>query len=235
MYGFIQEKIINRIRQYGFRVGMVQILRAMLRTMYHVNTDIIFIIPDFKGHVYNDPCIEQLTHERIRQAAVEGALSEAEASLLSDFFADGLRGVCAVINGKLAGYGWVQCKGEYRFGRTGRMIIPPKYTIVKNLFVLPEFRGCGVGQKLNEARLAIIPAGQVPVVFIIPENRFAIRNWEMFGFQRSLKVKCWQWFSGDWQMKIERLAEGEYVAELERALIVENCEKFLRDKSRLIL
>ncbi|MCD6474798.1 MAG: hypothetical protein J7K85_00875 [Anaerolineaceae bacterium] len=225
MYGFIQEKIINRIRQYGFRVGMVQILRAMLRTMYHVNTDIIFIIPDFKGHAYHDPCIEQLTHERIRQAAGEGALNEADVSLLSSFLAEGSQGVCAVINGKLAGYGLVQYEGEYRFGRTGRMIIPPKYAVAKNLFVFSEFRGQRLGQRLNEARLALIPAGYIPVGFIIPENRFAIRNWEMFGFQRVLQIKCWCWLASRWHIKIVRLAGGKYVDELEQVLIEGNSEK----------
>ena len=225
MYKFIKEKTINRMLQYGFQAGMAQIMRVIVRLVYQVKQDIIFIIPGFRGHVYNDPCIEPLTNERIRQAADEGALNEAEVSLLSGFLTEGSQGVCAVINGKLAGYGLVQYEGEYSFGRTGRMIIPPNYAVVKNLFVLSDFRGQRLGQRLNEAILALIPAGHIPVGFIIPENRFAIRNWEMFGFQRILQVKRWCWFASHWQMKIDRLADGKHVDELEQALIEGNREK----------
>jgi len=164
---FIRNKIVNRVRQYGYRSAFAQISRAALRRVYQVDRDIVFVIPDFDVYAFCDPCIIPLTPERIQQAADAGELNTDEAQLLSDFLAERCRGVCAEIDGKLAGYGLVQFEGEYRFGRTGRMIIPPNHVIVKNLLVFPDYRGHKLGQKLTEALLALIPSG------CLPERRIA--------------------------------------------------------------
>lgn len=208
----------SRIRQFGLYSASVQIVRAMLRLVYRVELNIVFVIPEFSTPAFNDPCIVPMTRERIQKAANAGGLKENEIQLLAGFLAEGCHGICAEINGKLAGYAWIQFEGEYRFGRTGQMIIPPNYAMVKNLLVFPEYRGCKLGQKLNVARLAQIPSGHIPVAFIIPENRFSIRNWEKYGFQRVLQVKRWSWFRGPWRMHIERLANVPEVVELEKAL-----------------
>jgi hypothetical protein len=57
-----------------------------------------------------------LTPERIQGAADAGELNTDEVQLLSGFLAEGCRGVCAEIDGKLVGYGFVQFEGEYQFG-----------------------------------------------------------------------------------------------------------------------
>lgn len=219
MREFIRNKIVNRVRQYGYRSAFAQIARAALRKMYQVNRHIVFVIPDFDVYTFYDPCIIPLTLERIQRATDAGELNTDEVQLLSGFLAEGCRGVCAKIDGKLAGYGLVQFEGEYQFGRTGRMIIPPNHVIVKNLLVFPDYWGHKLGKKMTEALLALIPSGCLPVGLIIPENRFAIRNWEKYGFQQVLQIKRWRWFRGHWQMHVERLADGLQVDELEQALI----------------
>ncbi len=219
MSDFIRRKILDRVQQYGLRAALAQILRALVRNVYRIDRDIVFLIPGFFGREFHDSCIKPLTHERIERAADAGELNTDEVQSLSGFLAKGCQGVCAEIDGKLAGYGLVQFEGEYRFGCTGQMIIPPDCVIVKNLFVFPDYRGHRLGQKLTEALLALIPSGRLPVGLIIPENRFAIRNWERCGFRRILQVKRWRWFRGRWQMHVERLADGLQVDELEQALI----------------
>lgn len=219
MREFIRNKIVNRVRQYGYRSAFAQIARAALRKVYQVNRDIVFVIPDFNVYAFCDPCIIPLTPERIQQAADAGELNTDEVQLLSGFLTEGCRGVCAEIDGKLAGYAWVQFDGEYCFGRTGRMTIPPKYAIIKNLLVFPEFRGRRLAQKLNAACLALIRSGHQPLTFIILENRISVQSFEIHGFQRVLQVKRWRWFRGRWQMHVERLANSLQADELEQALI----------------
>jgi len=128
--------------------------------------------------------------------------------MLSSFLDEGCRGICTEIDGKLAGYAWVQYEGEYNFGRLGRIIIPSGHVIFRNLFVFPEYRGNKLGPKLNAARLALIPAKHVPVVFIIPENRYAIRNWEKYGFERMLEITKSHWIGGRWRMQLKRLSDS---------------------------
>lgn len=152
----------EHVRLYGVVATGRHAFRAFVRRIYRVDRDIVFIIPDFAGRQFDDPLIRPITRERIEKACRDGDLSPAEARLLGGFLDEGSRGIHAEIDGRLAGYAWVQDRGEYHFGRAGKMTIPPGYVFVKNLFVAPQFRGRKLGQKLNAARLALIPADRVP-------------------------------------------------------------------------
>jgi ribosomal protein S18 acetylase RimI-like enzyme len=134
------------------------------------------------------------------------------------FLTEGCEGIGAEVDGQLAGYAWIQSSGDYTFGRRRKVKVPSGYVVMKNLHVHPPFRGQRIGQKLNAARLALTPVGQIPVVFIIPENRYAIRNWEKFGFQRVAEVKQWRWLGRPWHMRTRRLAEVSEADRIMRAL-----------------
>ncbi len=160
---------------------------------------------DFRGFAFSDSSVKSLDKERIDAALLSGQVEPDTGRLLHELLGDGSQGLYAEIEGKIAGYAWIQRKGEYRWGPSGRLSIPDNYVIFKNLFVCPAYRGQKTGQKLNAARLAQTEAGKVPTVFIIPENRYAIRNWEKYGFQRVAEVKQWRWAGGVWHMKVRRL------------------------------
>lgn len=205
---FIQVRIVNRIRQYGLLAAVVQLAKASIRNIYMENRDLVFIISDFTGYIFHDPCISNLSLDRIEKALVAGELDLEQAKLLSGFIGAGCLGLCAEVEGALAGYAWVQLEGAYTFGRTGHMSIPPRHALFKNLFVSPVYRGMGLGQKLNAARLALVPSEYTPVVFIIPDNRYAIRNWENYGFRKVIAIKRWKWGqNGKWKMRLSRLVD----------------------------
>jgi len=216
----ITSALCNRVLQYGWRRCCLRALQALLRPAYRSSTDLLFVLPDFQGQYFEDAILRPITQETIDKALQAGDLCPAEAQLLTCFLDEGSRGIYAAVYGRLAGYAWVQDSGEYRFGRAGRLTIPPKVSVVKNLHVFPEFRGIKLGQKLNAARLAMINPRRTPVVFIVPENRYAIRNWEKYGFQRALEVKQWRWIGGSWHMKLTRLAKLPEAEPIARALDV---------------
>lgn len=148
-----------------------------------------------------------------------GELTRAENSLFQEFLTEGSRGIFAEIKGRVAGYAWVQYAGIYQVGPHVRMPIPPEYAVVKNLYVRPAFRGQKIGQQLNLARLSIIPAGLIPAVFILPENRYAIRNWERLGFQKMLFLKQWQWAGQPWRVRVASFSDSFAAEPVRKALL----------------
>jgi len=214
--------LVNRVRQFGLPSAAAQIVRAAMRPLVQTNRELVFIIPGFKGYEFHDPCISPLTAERLERAAAAGELDESQARLLRGFIAEGSLGICAEVDGRLAGYGWMQFAGEYRYGPWGRLPIPLNYAIAKNHMVLPAYRGCKLGPKLNAARLAMISAGKIPVGFIIPGNRYAIRNWEALGFQRVLQVRQTWCLRGRVRTSVSWLNRREEAESLYRALVESN-------------
>lgn len=197
----------EQVRLYGVVAAGRRALGALVRPVYRIDRNIVFIIPDFAGEEFDDPLIRPITRERIQKACRDGDVSPDEARLLGGFLDEGSRGVHAEIDGTLAGYAWVQGRGEYHFGRVGKTAIPHGYVFAKNLFVSSQFRGRKLGQKLNAARLSLVPADRVPVVFIIPDNRYAIRNWEEYGFRPVLEVRQSRRLGGRWKTRVTRLSE----------------------------
>ena len=203
----LRPKVIDRVRLMGCRGAGLQILRALVRQLDWVNGDIVFVVPHFQASSFEDPVIKLIARETVEKASVPGDVAPADVAVLTRCLDKGSRGICAEAEGRLAGYAWVQHSGEYRFGRAGCITICPELTILEKLLVFPEFRLRKLGRKLNAAHLAMISAGRRPAVFIIPQNRYAIRNWEEDGFQRVAQVNERRWIGGSWEMKIARLRD----------------------------
>lgn len=199
---YIRLKILNRIRQFGFKVAIIQVLRAIFRKVYEVNEDIVFVANEREKRKFCVKSIKQLSEKKVKKYQECGELSREWAKLLLNFVSQGCMGLHIEINGKLAAYSWIQFKGEYEYGKSGKMAIPANYAVFKNLYVFPEFRGKKLGQKLNEAKLELIASRYTALIFIMSENRYALRNWRNLGARRICKVKRWHWFRGNWRMAL---------------------------------
>lgn len=123
-----------------------------------------------------------------------GELIDREEHRLKRFLDYGCYGFLAEINHRIAGYIFIQPEGIYPFCSGGTFLIPEGMMVLKNLLVFPEFRGRSLGRYLNQACIAAISAGHTPIVFVMPENRIAIRNLRMFGFEEMLTVTRMTWF-----------------------------------------
>ena len=207
LWVWIRKRIIDRFRQYGPIAGFRQIFQAAVRKIYHVNQDIVFFRPDHKGYSFADETIKTFNRVRIVRAMAEGEITEDEGSQLLEFVDTGCQGVYADIGGRIGGYAFLQYTGTYNFGRIGRLPIPKDFVVAKNLLVYSAYRGRGLAVKLDTACLALIPTGKIPVVFIIPENRYAIRNWETCGFQRVFFVSCVCVFGRVWKVQKRLLSD----------------------------
>ena len=192
---WLREKWVNRVRQFGLFASVAQVARAAVRPVYRVNRQLILAIPGHRPDPHeNFSEIRDMTLDAIESAAGRGELTEAQERSLKRFLSQGCRGFLAEVDGRLAGYAFIQSPDTYTFGSSGRLRIPTATMVLKNLLVFPDFRGQSLGKKLNQARIAAVPEGHTPVVFVMTENRFAIRNLKMFGFEEMLIVTRTTWF-----------------------------------------
>lgn len=210
---------IEKLRQYGVASYLRRAILSALRPMCQWETFLVLVIPDFTGSTFSNPMTYEISSTKVEQYAQNGHLTQEEVKQFHALLHEGSRGLAYEINGILAGYAWIQPEGgDYHYGHNGRMKVPPGYTIMKNLLVRRDFRGDGLGRILNQSRLAATPASLVPTVFIVTDNRYAIRNWETYGFRKALRVTERRLFSGRLRTNIKVLGNYSCVEALVRAL-----------------
>lgn len=195
---FIRVNIIYRIKQFGFVNAVRQLIRFFIRPIYIKNEDIVGAIIQRKPippELYSN--VMPLTIELISANRTKWGIDDKMVSVWKELLESGCKGFVVEKDGKIAGYGFVQFTGIYRFGRTGKFMIPHSITVLKNLFVDYKYRGQGIGKQINAARIASIPENCIPIGFVIPENKYAIRNLKMYGFEEILKIKRSIWL-GRW-------------------------------------
>jgi GNAT superfamily N-acetyltransferase len=194
MISLVQRQFINRLRQYGLSATICQINKYLFRSLYKTHTDYIIILPSFSGKFLpHNEKIRSISYVLVEDAFSRGTIPLATAELLLSFLNEGSKGVCAVIDNELAGYAWIQESGIYHFGKAGIFTIPPGYAILKNLYVLPKYRGRKLGLSLNRHRLSIIAPQYTPIGFVIPDAF----------------IKQWCWFNRKWHIRIKTLCNHD--------------------------
>ena len=192
---WFQDKWINRVRQFGLHAAFRQILLAIVRPVWQIRKNLVMAIPEHQPDKQPEHAeILDMTPHTVRNAVELGQLNERQQALLQSFLTTGCKGFFCQSDNHIAGYAFIQPAGTYVFAGSGRFQIPDGMMIFKNLLIFPQFRGHSLGKKLHQARIASIPADQTPIVFVMPENRFAIRNLKMYGFEEMLTITRITWF-----------------------------------------
>jgi hypothetical protein len=193
---YLREKGPDRFKQFGPKVALKQIMSAVVRRVYEKNEDLILAVIGHKPEQFDKPEIMPLTTSMINDAEEKWGLSKEKTKSLRSLLTKDCIAFIAERGGQLAAHAFVQVSGVYPFARGGgRFRIPQNTAVLKNLLVLSQFRGTSIGKDLNLKRLSAIPEGVTPLAFVIPDNRYAIRNLKMFGFTEILKVKRITWLS----------------------------------------
>ena len=182
-------KLINKYKQYGTIVTINRIIKAVIRPVFWVDKNIVMAIKYHKPYQEQNKYILKITKNIIDEYSSNGKLSKNEANNINNYILEGCKGFIALYDREIAGYAFVQTHGIYTFGYSGSLKIPEKVAILRNLFVFEKFRGKSIGKILNIERINSIPEGYTPVGFVIPENRYAIRNLKYCGFEELMIVK----------------------------------------------
>jgi hypothetical protein len=210
MVEWFREKWIDRVRQFGVVASLIQIMKIVIRPVYRNYGYFILAIRDRQPNLPTAyPEIGLMTAERVEHFMRQGAVTQRHERDIKKYLAQGCQGFIAEIDGRLAGYAFIQPAGECSYGYKGRFQIPSKMMLLRWLFVFSEFRGHSLGKKLNQVRIGAIPADQTPIVFVITENRYAIRNLKMYGFEEILKIQWTTWFKKWSAQRIKVLIESD--------------------------
>ncbi|WP_299111130.1 hypothetical protein [uncultured Winogradskyella sp.] len=138
----------------------------------------------------------------------EIAFSDKMKRQLLSFIPQSTIAIVMVRDKEVAGWGFVQKANLSKYAGYDYMI--PKGThLLKNLFVEPDFRGQSIGKDINLARVNSIPDHILPTVFVVPSNKYAIRNLEMYGFSKQVYVKDYLWFNKYHKRSLRVIGEND--------------------------
>ncbi|GAB3002556.1 hypothetical protein GCM10010960_05250 [Arenimonas maotaiensis] len=208
----------DKIKQYGLYHFIRRSALSLIRRIFEYEKYVVFEMPDFRGSsaCLNDVIsIDSFQMNRLIDC---GGVGAQDIDKFQSMLSNGEIGIGVVKNGILVGSAWVQKTGIYRFAKGFEVAIPENVVIMKNLFVSPLHRGSGLGKILNAARLTLVPAGFTPVVFIVYDNRIAIRNWMAYGFKPAINVCTYKLFGSHQRISVRRLSNTAAAVRLERSM-----------------
>lgn len=200
-------KFKDRIKQFGFVATLKNTFFFLIRNIVRVDSYIVLIIENHRCSSIDDR-VFNITNEKIELWTKMGFISEKESTRFQKFLNLGSIGYYIEIQNELAAWGFVETKGSYQYGKYFYQI-PESMHILKNLFVRPKYRGMSLGKYINEARINNVPDSFIPCGFVVPKNRYAIRNLKMYGFKEYLKISHISWFKSFKKIKIQILENNK--------------------------
>lgn len=208
-------------KQFGFYYIVQTVLKRIVSPIIKRSSFYIVAIENHKSSALPDSVItisKETKDEFLKQNYICSSDFERQ---LNSFLGNGTIALAVIRNKEVAGWGFVQNKGDYKFANYYYKI-PTKVWILKNLFILPKFRGQSIGKIINQARISIIDDDNIPLGFVIPFNKYAIRNLEMFGFTKHVFVKDSLWFKKNHKRKIQLLKDNNIALTIKQGLENEN-------------
>lgn len=207
----INNKIGLLSKQFGLQNAILRILKSIIKPIYYSSINIIMVCDTEVEYISKSLYqIEEITPSIIDSLLINKKIEVDLANKFNEFILNSCTGFYAQVNGEFAGFAFIQHSGDYSFGRKGRFLIPTNISVLKNLTVLPRFRGSSIGKELNSVRISSILPQKVPIGFVIEDNRYAIRNLKLNGFSEYLIVKVTVRF-GRWssQRILKIIQQGE--------------------------
>jgi hypothetical protein len=190
----LKSKIHNIYLQFGFKYLINSVIKRLLSPIVKKTSFYVLAIEDHTPSKNKEEIfvVDNKTIDVFFKTGIK-VNKQLERQLLS-FLPHNQLAVIIKKDNQIAGWGFIQQTGFSKYASYNYRI-PESTHLIKNLFVETKFRGQSIGKQINIARINIIPKGITPTVFVIPSNKYAIRNLEMYGFKKQLLVKDYLWFN----------------------------------------
>jgi ribosomal protein S18 acetylase RimI-like enzyme len=207
-------KLKDRYLQFGIIAIIWRFFKRLLQPLVYLNTFNVLVVPE---HIHNQDTelgIQKISKQKIQDYFANGELLENQREQLLKFLDEGCYGYFAKTNHGLAGFAIVQNNGIYSYSVMGKFDLRDHFGMLKNLYVFPSFRGKSIGKKLNFVRISGIEENKYPIGFVVGDNKYAIRNLELNGFEKTVKIKTYIFFRKFFIKRIVRDYRRDYLSEL---------------------
>ena len=201
-------KIKLRIKQYGLKTFVRRyVISKPIEPFYKNYKNLVLAIPEHVSQPI-DSRVQLLSQKKLKDWKISGIVNNIDYNRYGFFLQTHCIGYYIEIENDLAAIGFVQTKGTYKYGKYSYEL-PEKIHMLKNLYVKPEYRGKSLGKLINVARINSIPDSFIPCVFVLPENRYAVRNLKMFGFENCVQILHTTWLNKYHKRRIKVLGDKD--------------------------
>lgn len=200
-------KLLDLYKQYGIKSLIVRTFNKLVRPVYKVTEVIVFFIPNHRKKEI-DNSVKIMTSDKVNNWLKYNFIDESEAEKFLKFLNSECIGYYIEVENELAAWGFVQINGNYQYEKY-EYKLPCRVHMLKNLFVKSKFRGMSFGKLINEARINGMPDSYIPCGFVIPENKYAIRNLKKYGFQEIYMISHTCWFKKYTKTRFEILQNNK--------------------------
>ncbi|MBD1423804.1 hypothetical protein [Sphingobacterium chuzhouense] len=205
-------KIVDHVKQFGLLQTLKSGIKKLVGFVYRSQKYIILALPKRDKAIDNHEDVKRFNEDDLQKWKANGDITSKEFTVFKKFLESNTKGYYIERNQKLAAWGFTQTNGTYTYSDY-EYLLPNGVHILKNLFVKSEYRGESLGKIINQVRIAEIPLGHLAIVFVIRENRYAIRNLKMYGFEEALLVRHATWF-GKWSNRKIKLIRKREVTDM---------------------
>lgn len=186
-------KVKDHFKQFGSKALLTKFISYLVRPFFTQNS-LIILAKQKHEHCEINATVKRMSPLNINHWLKESMIGTENLFHFRKFLEENSKGYYIEQNDELIAWGFVQTGGSYRYGKY-LYEIPNGVHVLKNLFVKSTARGRSYGKLINEARINDIPEYCLPVGFVIPENKYALRNLKILGFEEFLLVKHVVWFN----------------------------------------
>lgn len=190
----LNSKILNTYKQFGFFYFVKGFFKRLIAPIVKMTSFYIVTVENHIPEKYKGEIIIVDVNNLENFLSSDINLSEDLERQLGSFIPQNTIAIIIIKDNNIASWGFVQQSGMSKYGGYDYNL-PKGVHLLKNLYVEPNYRGQSMGKHINEARISCIPKAAIPTGFVIPSNKFAIRNLEMYGFSKQVFVKDCLWFN----------------------------------------
>lgn len=193
---------IDTLKQYGLYNTLIKIFFYMLKPFIRINS---FIVLYHRGTTNYENKLKLITKDKIEIWFNNQEINELDYNRFKNFVNKNCIGFYIEVENELAAWGFNQMSGKFIYGENYSYNLPNNCYMLKNLYVKPQFRGKSLGPKINKARVDNKINKEIGLCFVIPENRYAMRNLKKIGCEESILVKYTIWFNKIYRRNIKVL------------------------------
>ena len=190
----LNSKASNTFKQFGFLYFIKALFNRLITPIVRKTSFYIVAIENHTPVTQNNEDFEVVDKNNLDDFFKRDIkLSEQLKRQLTLFITQNTIAIIIIRDNQIAGWGFVQKSGISKYAGYN-YYLTKNIQLLKNLYIEPAFRGRSIGKIINKIRISFISTNNIPIGFVVPSNKYAMRNLEMHGFTKQVFVIDYLWF-----------------------------------------